>query len=382
MCSAGFRLSQSLSNLSQMQNVQLASQCQNSWDELSKSTIFASNSVKTHIAAAMHDMSIGDTFTESDARRQQDHNQQIITENLLTFINLQYQFSIAGFECFGSMAMCPSCQATPGGAHEPECSMAVLQHCFAKLFESRSQTSSPHLAADRYTLDSPKSDQPRQPSPIRNNEATRGASPYQENHRGPSPIHNFPVTAQIETIRGPFPNPGQLHTMKLPFSGRGSRSPLLFPLFPLNSQRRWSEAAAAQVVGGDGGNGTMRRWSMPWDSGRTEAGPWEQRYLPTKLIVPQTNISQERSRSTTPEALVSHDPGTITSGDGLAEAIQLLSCRPTRSSIPQTALPGHPAGCFPPSWGESHEDRMHRRMYPGPASQRSVPPIITIIISD
>lgn len=65
-------------------------------------------------------------------------------------------------------------------------------------------------------------------------------------------------------------------------------------------------------------------------------------------------------------------PGTITSGDGLTEAIQLLSCRPTRSSIPQTAFPGHPlpGSSFVPPWAETHEDRMHRRMYPGPASQR------------
>lgn len=39
--------------------------------------MYATNAVKTHIAAAMQDMSIGDTFTESDAQRQQDHNQQV-----------------------------------------------------------------------------------------------------------------------------------------------------------------------------------------------------------------------------------------------------------------------------------------------------------------
>ncbi|RZC40612.1 uncharacterized protein BDFB_008261 [Asbolus verrucosus] len=303
MCSAGLRLSQSLSNLAQMQNVHLATLCQSSWEELTKATIFASNTVKTHIAAAMQDMSIGDTFTESDAQRQQEHNQQIITENLLTFINLQYQFSIASCECFGSMATCPSCQATPGGIHDPDCSMAALQQCFARLslHESRSQTSSPHFSLERSTtLDSPK-----------------GA----------------------------------------------------------DGQRRWSEAAAAEVVG-DSGDGTMRRWSMPWDCGRVEAGPWQQRYLPSKLVVPPSSTSQERSRSTTPEDVFALEaipqPGTITSGEGLAEAIQLLSCRPTRSSIPQTALPGHPlpGGCFIPPWAETHEERMHRRMYPGPASQR------------
>lgn len=77
MCSAGLRLSQSLMNLSLAQNISLATNCQTSWEELLKSTMYATNAVKTHIAAAMQDMSIGDTFTESDAQRQQDHNQQV-----------------------------------------------------------------------------------------------------------------------------------------------------------------------------------------------------------------------------------------------------------------------------------------------------------------
>lgn len=132
MCAAGLRLAQSVTNLSQVQNISLALQCQNSWEEFTRSTIIASNSVKTHIASAMQDMSIGDTFTESDALRQQEHNQQIITENLLTFINLQYQFSIAGCENFGAMAVCPLCQAAPGTSHNPECSLAALQQCFIR----------------------------------------------------------------------------------------------------------------------------------------------------------------------------------------------------------------------------------------------------------
>lgn len=87
--------------------------------------------------------------------------------------------------------------------------------------------------------------------------------------------------------------------MKSPFPGRGSRSPLHFPLFPLNCQRRWSEAAAPDVGSSSEGDGTMRRWSMPWDTAWVESSPWQQRYLPSKLIVP-SNTSQERSRSTTP----------------------------------------------------------------------------------
>lgn len=69
----------------------------------------------------------------------------------------------------------------------------------------------------------------------------RVPSPHQENIRGPSPVHNF-----LENIRGPLPNPGHLLGMKTPFY-RCSRSPLNFPLFPL--QRRWSEAAAGEVKG-------------------------------------------------------------------------------------------------------------------------------------
>lgn len=202
------------------------------------------------------------------------------------------------------MAMCPCCQTAAGGVHDPDCSMATLQQCFSRLYaqESHSQLSSPHLQSERI-LESPKSqemprsDYPRQQSPL--NPEARGASPYLDFPRGPSPIHGFEPRGP-PPHGGPFPAPGHLQTMKFPFPGRGSRSPLLFPLFPLSGGRRWSEAAAGNVVGIEGGDGTMRRWSMPWDSGRGETTPWEQRYLPSKLAVPTAGASQERSRSTTP----------------------------------------------------------------------------------
>ncbi|CAH0546813.1 unnamed protein product [Brassicogethes aeneus] len=375
MCAAGLRLSQSLAVLASHQNTTLAAQCAQGWEELSRATFVATNSVKTHIAAAVQDMSIGETFAGEDAQRQVEHNQQIIAENLLTFVNLQYQFSIAGCECFGSMALCPSCNTTPGGIHNPDCSMGMMQQVFARLYatESRSQMSSPHFAGERSSMDSPKNQdvakETARQSPLAE---ARGSSPYQEPPlRGPSPIHGFSESMRgpgaLETLKGPFPTPGQLYTMKMPFPGRGSRSPLHFPLFPLNCQRRWSEAAAPDV-GGESGDGPMRRWSMPWDCAWVEGTQSTQRYLPSKLVVPPTGTNQERSRSTTPEAAPSAPAGTISSGDGLAEAIQLLSCRPMRQSIPQT--PGHPLAGFMPPWAESHEDRMHRRMYPGPASQR------------
>ncbi|KAF5271020.1 hypothetical protein FQR65_LT05370 [Abscondita terminalis] len=357
LCSAGAKLSHSLYNLAQCQNVPLATQCQASWEELTKATTYASHTVKAHIAAAMQDMMIGETFTEIDAQRQQDHNQQIIAENLLTFINLQYQFSIASCECMGPMAMCPSCQTTPGGQHDPECSMAALQQCFSQFNEPRSLMSSPHFS------DSPKDvkhSDLRQHSPINIGAEPRGSSPYNEPYRGSSPIHTF--IGHSEMIRGPFPNPGQLHTMKSPFPIRGSRSPLHFPLFPLAGQRRWSEAAAGEVSS-ESSDSTMRRWSMPWDCGRVEAAPWQQRYFPTKLAVPSAS---DRSRSTTPEAVTSQ-VGTITSGEGLAEAIQLLSCRPMRCAIPHGPLSTQFMQQYgTTSWGETHEERMPRRMYPGP----------------
>lgn len=197
LSSAGLRLSQSLCTLSQQQNTTLSNHCHTSWEELAKATQFASHSVKCHIAAAMQDMSIGDTFTESDAQRQQEHNQQIITENLLTFINLQYQFSLAGCECFGSMAMCPSCQSVPGAAHDTECNMAMLQQCFAKLHthESHSQMSSPHVP-----IESPKEVGRQQQSPM--NPEAKGLSPYHEFPRGPSPIHAaFSGPTHVESLR-------------------------------------------------------------------------------------------------------------------------------------------------------------------------------------
>lgn len=86
--------------------------------------------------------------------------------------------------------------------------------------------------------------------------------------------------------------------MKSPFPGRGSRSPLHYPLFPLNCQRRWSEAAAVETPA-EHADSQMRRWSMPWDTSWTEGnqqGP--QKFQPSKLMVPSG--AAERSRSTTP----------------------------------------------------------------------------------
>lgn len=187
-CSAGFRLSQCLGTLAQTYTIPLASQCQASWEELGKATIIASNTVKTHIAAAMQDMIIIDTLTESDAQKQQEHNQQIIYDNLLTFINLQYQFSIAGCECFGQIATCPCCQTNSGG-HDPDCSMSTIQQCFSKFYNHDTPVSSLSTTFEDPNL--------RQPSP-----------PL---HRETSPVQpHMHRNVHLESIRGPFPAPGML----------------------------------------------------------------------------------------------------------------------------------------------------------------------------
>lgn len=180
----------------------------------------------------------------------------------------------------------------------------------------------------------------------------------------------------LPSSRGPFPNPGQLQTMKYPFASRGSRSPLHFPLFPLTGgQRRWSEAAAGEVTDPSTSDSSMRRWSMPWDTARVEGGAaW--RLLPSKLAVPVTTAasSQERSQSTTPEAPAAAAAATIPTAEGLAEAIQLLSCRPMRCSVPNTSTHGIVGGMIPgvggSGWPDAHEERLHRKIYPGMSSQR------------
>lgn len=307
-CSAGFRLSQCLVTLAQTQTVPLALQCHASWEELGKATIIASNTVKTHIAAAMQDMIICEPVSEGDAQRQHEHNKQIVYDNLLTFINLQYQFSIAGCECFGAMATCPCCQNV-SGVHDSECNMAVLQHCFAKLYNRESHTSSPHPNIVEQQLCDPINEV--QPSP-----------PLK---REPSPVHNIHFTSNrnthLESIKGPFPTPGLLYTMKAPF--KNARSPLHFPLFPLSSQRRWSEVATGDV-GSEMVTDTMRRWSMPYDSARVESGAKFQIHSSKLSSVHQ----EQRSRSNTPALVENICTTSITSSEGLAEAIQLLSSRP------------------------------------------------------
>lgn len=121
--------------------------------------------------------------------------------------------------------------------------------------ELRSQTPSPHFGQlnvnvpknerDMYRTNTQHSDSlnqtPMNNRNIMNMELTSARVPSPHDIRGPSPVHAF-----LENIRGPLPNPGHLLNMKTPFN-RCSRSPLNFPLFPLNNQRRWSEAGKLKL---------------------------------------------------------------------------------------------------------------------------------------
>lgn len=108
----------------------------------------------------------------------------------------------------------------------------------------------------------------------------------------------------------------------------------------------------------------MRRWSMPWESkSDRNTVTWHQTRITSKVPTASMNIAQsivsrnDRSQSTTPGLTLQSDfsrtksffllfavlfwsavdsmyQSSVTSQDGLAEAIQLLSCRPSRAYQP------------------------------------------------
>ncbi|XP_033224031.1 uncharacterized protein LOC117177447 [Belonocnema kinseyi] len=215
LCTAGTKLALSLQTLLSIHNTnsqcQLTGQCLAGWEGLTRATSVATNTVKNHVVVALKDHEILENAGDKH---------DILRDNLLTFINLQYQFCVACCENLSGMADCSCLQV--GNA---ECDIAALQQCFERLYSS--------------------------PPPIATSQQTQ-----QNCHR----------------------------------------SPLPYPLFPLQVQRRWSETAAGEMSGESAEN-TVRRWSMPWE-------------MRTRLKVPL----EERSSSS--------------SQDGLREAIQLLSCKP------------------------------------------------------
>lgn len=77
-------------------------------------------------------------------------------------------------------------------------------------------------------------------------------------------------------------------------------------------------------MSGDSTDNIVRRWSMPWDC--RHVIEWPRQESRTRLRIPH----HDRSRSMTPDSV--WKTSTMTSQDGLREAIQLLSCRPGKNS--------------------------------------------------
>lgn len=273
---------------------------------------------------------------DNEAQRIREHNQQIVQENIETMINLQHQFCIASYESFAQLMNCYQCQSHGGYQHDVDGSII-----HSKLHSEQQPSQSPPLHFQNTS--------PRVLFEHGSGSTHASSSDYTthfEQPRGPSPIQGY-----LDNIRGPLPNPGHLLGMKAPFH-RGSRSPLNFPLFPLNGQRRWSEAAAGEVTSEVimDEESQMRRWSMPWEAKADKSSTvnWpNSKILPiSKLTVPVSNkgsfggpsstcTDADHSLSTTPDGSMWHS--SVTSQDGLAEAIQLLSCRPVQRTLP----PGH-----------------------------------------
>ncbi|XP_036345764.1 uncharacterized protein LOC118755015 isoform X1 [Rhagoletis pomonella] len=98
--------------------------------------------------------------------------------------------------------------------------------------------------------------------------------------------------------------------MKHPFN-RGVRSPLYIPLFPLNGQRRWSEAAAGEVIDENSTDveSQMRRWSMPWEAVKSDQNTvtWYQ-----TRIMPINNMKVLNHKTPCSDRSVSNTPGKET----------------------------------------------------------------------
>ncbi|XP_076682004.1 uncharacterized protein LOC143376057 [Andrena cerasifolii] len=240
LCTAGTKLAQSLQTLLSAHDTsvqcRLTGQCLAGWEELTRTTYIASNTVKNHVISALRD---------HENRENEGEKHDILRDNLLTFINLQYQFCVACCECLGGMA---ECSCSQGGT--AKCDIASLQQCFERLYSS------------------------------------------------PPPVSSSSMQQAVQNCH---------------------RSPLPYPLFPLQVQRRWSETAAAEMSGEVSDN-TMRRWSMPWDC--RNITDWPRQDVRSRLRVPH----QDRSRSTTPDTI--WKTCAMASQDGLQEAIQLLSYKP------------------------------------------------------
>ncbi|XP_063986434.1 uncharacterized protein LOC135167303 [Diachasmimorpha longicaudata] len=131
LCCAGTKLAQSLqvllSNHDAVLDCRLTGQCLAGWEELTRATGVASNTVRNHVIA---------TLVDHAARDNDGDKHDILRDNLLTFINLQYQFCVACCECLGGIAECSCSQAG-----NTECDIATLQQCFERLYSSAAPVS-------------------------------------------------------------------------------------------------------------------------------------------------------------------------------------------------------------------------------------------------
>nr|NP_001163490.1 uncharacterized protein Dmel_CG11307, isoform C [Drosophila melanogaster]NP_730667.3 uncharacterized protein Dmel_CG11307, isoform D [Drosophila melanogaster]AAF51753.3 uncharacterized protein Dmel_CG11307, isoform D [Drosophila melanogaster]ACH92533.1 LD14019p [Drosophila melanogaster]ACZ94761.1 uncharacterized protein Dmel_CG11307, isoform C [Drosophila melanogaster] len=342
LCTAGSKLAHSIAVLEQWSlsekplfNNYTTTYLTNSWNDLARATTVATGTVKTHMLALLQDFvtisSMDQTSsTDLDQKRLREHNELIVLENAQAVINIQHQFCAASYDAFSSLTCCFVCQSPVGFPHEQDCSVMKQRN----QYDQRSQTPSPNLCGPSTKMDSSRGNSLTDQRPI-----ATAISETADQPRGPSPQLNFcdanPMQAIFEHTRGPLPNPGQLLSMKIPFH-RNVKSSLSFPLFPLNGQRRWSEAAAAEVIDGISTDpeSQMRRWSMPWEASKTDRNTvtWNQ-----TRIMPMNTLKTSCYKMSSSERYTSHSDGNwplaSTSQDGLLEAIQLLSIKPT--TVPQ-----------------------------------------------
>ncbi|XP_063708361.1 uncharacterized protein LOC134836989 [Culicoides brevitarsis] len=330
LVASGYRLTQCISTLEGWTNAEsqatpasaTAYQILSAWDELAKATSIATSTVKSHIVSKLQDFITQPVATfenENELQRAREHNQYVVHDSFQTLTNLQHQFSVASCEFF------VQCIFQSGYPVEPTNAVSCTTQGLT-LTDMRSQTPSPagllkadHLvkACERFGSGS-----------------THASSDHQfEQIRGPSPIQGM---GHLDHIRGPLPNPGHLLTMKTPFY-RGSRSPLNFPLFPSNGQRRWSETAAVQSAAAQEDENQARRWSMPWEH---KTDKQSSRMPISKLAVPMHQTGPPPPAKTSGDR--SHSITSESSVDGLTEAIQLLSCKPVQRTLPMQHSIGAP----------------------------------------
>lgn len=177
-----------------------------------------------------------------------------------------------------------------------------------------------------FPQDTKRQSQSRQSFGRQNFQTYQSSQQQQDQIRGPSPVH-----CNIDNLQGPLPNPGKL--AKVPFIS-GARP---YPFFQINVQRRWSECTGSADPENMCDN-QIRRWSMPTQSRfipmmtRQQIQQHQQaqlQQLQQYNLQHQLHQSQDYSQSTTPDSTWH---SSVTSQDGLLDAIHLLSIKPISGS--------------------------------------------------